>query len=77
MDNPDKTREKPLRGAIAISGTAGLTPRQTYDQLERGLLPGFKRGRIWYAFPSDIARFYRELGDGALERCRRKVEARS
>jgi hypothetical protein len=77
MDNPDKTREKPLRGAIAIAGPAGLTPRQTYDQLERGLLPGFKRGRIWYAFPSDIARFYRELGDGALERCRRKVEARS
>jgi hypothetical protein len=70
-----EAREKPLRGAIAISGPAGLTPRQTYDQLERGLLPGFKRGRIWYAFPSDIARFYRELGDGALERCRRKVEA--
>jgi hypothetical protein len=36
-----------LWGAAAIAREAGLNPRQAFDKLQRGLLPGKKNGDMW------------------------------
>lgn len=50
-----------LRGVPAISRYTGETPRQTYYALTEGLLPGFKRGKIWYSRKSSLQRRFDEL----------------
>jgi len=69
----DDTKTKPepaleddlLRGVPAISRYTGETPRQTYYALTEGLLPGFKRGKIWYSRKSSLNRRFDELETGA------------
>jgi hypothetical protein len=68
-----KTKPEPaladdlLRGVPAISRYTGETPRQTYYALTEGLLPGFKRGKIWYSRKSSLNRRFDELEAGASE----------
>ena len=54
-----------LRGVPAISRYTGETHRQTYYALTEGLLPGFKRGKIWYSRKSSSNRRFDELEAGA------------
>jgi hypothetical protein len=50
-----------LRGVPAISRYIGETHRQTYYGLTSGLLPGFKKGKIWYSRKSSLQRRFDEL----------------
>ncbi len=43
-----------LKGVSAIAEFQGEKVRRVYYMLEKGLLPGFKRGSIWYARKSTI-----------------------
>jgi hypothetical protein len=63
----DKLANELLRGVPAIADYVGETPRQTYDLLETGRLPGFKTpgGRVWHAFKSTIDEHYRRLDKAA------------
>lgn len=45
-----------LKGVSQIAEFQGESMRRVYYLLERGLLPGFKRGSIWYARKSSILR---------------------
>jgi hypothetical protein len=62
-----------LRGVPAIAEYTGDSPRQIYELLEAGRLPGFKTpgGRVWHAFKSTIDEHYRRLD----EKVAAKVEA--
>ncbi|RVD35609.1 DNA-binding protein [Mesorhizobium sp. M4A.F.Ca.ET.020.02.1.1] len=42
-------KPRPLWGAKAIGEEIGLTERQTYHKLEKGLLPAKKIGDQWVA----------------------------
>lgn len=68
----DKLADDLLRGVPAIADYTGESPRQTYDLLERGRLPGFKTpgGRVWHAFKSTLDEHYRRL-----DKATAKVEA--
>jgi hypothetical protein len=55
-DPQDDLANDLLRGVPAISRFTGETPRQTYYALTAGLLPGFKRGKIWFARKSSLRR---------------------
>ena len=50
-----------LKGVPAIARETGETTRQTYYALTHGLLPGFKRGKFWYARKSSLQRRFDEL----------------
>ena len=58
-------RDDLLVGVVKIAEWRGEPTRRTYYLLERGLLPGYKRGRIWELRKStalaDIAK--RESGE--------------
>ena len=43
-----------MKGVARIAEFQGEPKRRTYYMLERRLLPGFKRGGIWYARKSTI-----------------------
>ncbi len=43
-----------MKGVSQIAEFQGETVRRTYYMLEKGMLPGFKRGSIWYARKSTI-----------------------
>ena len=43
-----------LRGVTEIAEFTGESTRRTYYLLERGLLPGYKRGSIWESRKSTI-----------------------
>jgi hypothetical protein len=62
-----KLADELLRGVPAIAKYVGETPRQTYEMLEDGRMPGFKTpgGRIWHAFKSTIDEHYRRLDKAA------------
>jgi hypothetical protein len=57
-----------LRGAKAIAEFTGESERSTYYQLERGMLPGFKRGGLWTARKSTILAQIERLEARAAER---------
>lgn len=43
--------DRPVYGARDIGRVVGLTPRQAYEALEHGHLPGDKFGKKWISTP--------------------------
>lgn len=52
--NDHTLRADTLRGIAEIADFLGETERRVYYQAERGMLPLFKRGAIWYGRKSTI-----------------------
>jgi len=52
--NDHTLRSDTLRGIAEIADFLGETERRVYYQAERGMLPLFKRGAIWYGRKSTI-----------------------
>jgi hypothetical protein len=63
MADRERLADDLLRGVPAIADFIGESPRQTYDLLEAGRVPGFKLGggRIWYASKARLKRYYEGL----------------
>jgi hypothetical protein len=49
-----------IRGADAIGAFIGLDPRQTFYNLQRGVIPATKEGRLWVTTKSRLRRHYNE-----------------
>ncbi|MGJ0507606.1 MAG: hypothetical protein ACR652_10835 [Methylocystis sp.] len=63
---PETLKGDILRGVDAIAEFLDQTPRATYHQLSKGLIPGaFKRGSMWEARRSTILAGLRRLEQGA------------
>jgi hypothetical protein len=64
MADQERVADDLLRGVPAIAEFIGESPRQTYDLLEAGRVPGFKLGggRIWYASKARLKHHYARLG---------------
>jgi hypothetical protein len=50
-----------LRGVPAIAKEIGQSVRQTYWQLETGVLPGGKIGQTWVGSRQTLRKFFQEL----------------
>jgi hypothetical protein len=58
MDSPPPLSADLLWGVKPIARELGLTPRQTYHQLENGHLPAFKQSGKWVATRSALRRHF-------------------
>jgi hypothetical protein len=52
MADQERLADDLLRGVPAIADFIGESPRQTYDLLEAGRVPGFKLGAAGFGTPA-------------------------
>jgi len=69
MADQERLADDLLLGVPAIADFIGESPRQTYDLLEAGRVPGFKLGggRIWYASKARLKHHYARLAANPQE----------
>jgi hypothetical protein len=61
MHSEDDLADDLLRGIHKIARFLGTTDRQAYYMAGRGLIPAFKRGKIWEARRSTLVRHIEKL----------------